>query len=123
MRLATILAGLSLLSGTLYSQSIYGGLRGLVTDPGGAVIANAKVTLVNAGTNDTRSSLSSPTGEYVFNQIIPATYTVTVESPGFKKFSRPGVLVETQNQISVDVKLEAKGAASVRSGIVDACRE
>jgi trimeric autotransporter adhesin len=106
MRLLTALAVLALSSSALSAQSIYGGLRGLVSDPGAAVIANAKVSLTNAGTNDTRSTVTSATGEYVFSQVIPATYTVTVESPGFKKFTRTGIIVETQNQISVDVKLE-----------------
>jgi len=106
MRTAAILAAGLLWSGAMLAQSTYGGLRGLVSDPGGAVIANARVTLTNTGTNDARSTLSSGTGEYVFSQVIPAEYTVTVESPGFKKFTRAGVIVETQNQISVDVKLE-----------------
>ena len=106
MRLAHALAALLLSASFLSAQSTYGGLRGQVTDPGGAIIANAKVSLTNAGTNDTRSTITSGTGEYVFNQVIPATYSVAVESPGFKKFSRTGVIVETQSQVGVDVRLE-----------------
>ncbi|MBY0373458.1 MAG: carboxypeptidase regulatory-like domain-containing protein, partial [Bryobacteraceae bacterium] len=71
-----------------------------------AAIANAKVTLVNEGTAQGRSAVSSASGEYVFNNVIPATYVVGVETQGFKKFERRNVIIETQQSITVDVKLE-----------------
>jgi len=97
---------LSFASSPLLAQSIYGGVRGLVTDKAGAVVQNAAVTLTNEGTNATRATLTNSAGEYVFSQVNPGTYTVSVEMRGFKKSETKGAIVETQSQITVDVGLE-----------------
>ena len=89
-----------------WAQSTYGGLRGIVADAGAGVLASSKVGLLNEGTGELRSAVTLATGEYVFSQVIPGSYTISVENPGFKKYSRKGVLVETQSQITVDVKME-----------------
>src|SRR5690242_10095354 len=89
-----LLAGLLLVVGTggsASAQSIYGSIRGLVSDPSGAIIANAKVILINEGTSAQRSALSNNVGEYVFSQVTPGTYTVAAEAPGFKKVDRKNV--------------------------------
>ncbi len=78
----------------------------MVVDAGGGILANAKVGLLNEGTGEIRSAVTAANGEYVFSQVIPGTYTVGVENPGFKKYERKGILVETQSQLTVDVKLE-----------------
>ncbi|MFN9459067.1 MAG: carboxypeptidase-like regulatory domain-containing protein, partial [Acidobacteriota bacterium] len=88
------------------AQSIQGGLRGLVTDSGGGVIANVKVSLTDQATNLTRSTLTSATGDYVFNAVVPAVYVITAESPGFKKYDRQGVTVGTQEFLTADIKME-----------------
>jgi hypothetical protein len=103
---AVYLAAVVLLSANGWAQSIYGGLRGIVTDQTGAAMTNAKVTIINQGTADARSALTSNSGEYVFSQVIPGGYKLVVEFQGFKKFERSGVLVETQSQLTVDVKME-----------------
>ncbi|MDE3196361.1 MAG: TonB-dependent receptor [Acidobacteriota bacterium] len=90
----------------VYAQSYYGSLRGSIVDPNGGAIAAAKVTLTNEGTGAPRSAISNNAGEFVFSEVVPATYSVSVESPGFKKFDRKGVVVGTQQQVSADVKLE-----------------
>ncbi len=93
-------------SGLIQAQSYYGGLRGAVTDQNGGAIPNAKVTLTNEGTAAARAVLATSAGEFVFSEVIPATYTLSAESPGFKKFERKGVVVGTQAQVSIDVSLE-----------------
>ena len=104
-------AALALLSTTLAvsplsAQTIYGGLRGLVTDSSGAAMSNAKVSLTNEGTADLRSAMTSTTGEYAFTQITPGKYKISVEFSGFKKYERAGMLLETQQQLTVDIKME-----------------
>ena len=69
-----------LLAASLYAQSFQGGIRGLVTDAGGGAVAGAKVSLVDEGTNSVRATLTNESGEYVFNSVVPATYTVSAES-------------------------------------------
>ena len=91
---------------SLFSQSFQGGIRGLVTDAGGGAVAGAKVSLVDEGTNSTRATLTNESGEYVFNGLVPATYSVSAEAPSFKKFERKGVALGTQQFLTIDVKLE-----------------
>lgn len=69
-------------------------------------MAGAKVTMVDAGTQFTRATLTSSTGEYSFASVTPATYTVLTEAPGFKKFEAKGVVVATQQSVQLDVKME-----------------
>ncbi|HEU0046674.1 MAG TPA: carboxypeptidase-like regulatory domain-containing protein, partial [Nitrososphaera sp.] len=89
----------------LVGQSYYGGLRGSVRDPNAAVVPNAKVSVVDQNTGITRVTRSGPDGEYVFNQVIPATYTVLAEVTGFKKFERKDVIISTQEQVNLDLTL------------------
>jgi hypothetical protein len=87
-------------------QSFVGGVRGLVQDPGGAVIANANVSLRHDATGTMRTTVTNTQGEYVFSQVEPATYTLVVETPGFKKLDHKGVIIGTQQQINLDLKME-----------------
>lgn len=92
--------------GGLLAQSYQGGLRGTITDAGKAVVPNAKVTLTDAGTKLSRSTLTNNEGAYVFTAVDPATYVITVESPNFKKAERGGVIVATQQFLTLDLSLE-----------------
>ena len=90
----------------LSAQTIYGGLRGLVTDSSGAAMSNAKITLINEGTADARSAQTSTSGEYAFTQIVPGKYKIAVEFSGFKKYTRDAISLETQQQLTIDIKME-----------------
>ncbi len=89
-----------------WAQSVSGSLRGSVVDQAGASIVNAKVTLLEEATGVSRSTLSSNAGEYVFVNINPNTYSVIVEQAGFKKTERKGVVVATQQYVTLDLKLD-----------------
>jgi hypothetical protein len=88
------------------AQTFQGGIRGTVADPTGAAIGTAKVTLTDQATGVSRATLTGAGGEYSFTAVNPATYTVTVETPGFKKLDRKGLVVNTQEFLIVDLKLE-----------------
>lgn len=90
----------------LHAQSYYGALRGTVVDQNGGAVASAKVTLTDQGTGEQRSIISTATGEFTFSEVVPAKYTLTAESPGFKKFEQKDVVVGTQEQVSLNVNLE-----------------
>jgi trimeric autotransporter adhesin len=105
------LGALLFVCASAWAQSYLGGLRGSVVDPGGAAITNAKVTLMDEASGVERSTLSNSEGAYNFSQVVPATYTVAVESPGFKKFERKHVIVATQEIVALDLKMEV-GAVS-----------
>jgi trimeric autotransporter adhesin len=90
----------------LEAQTFQGGVRGIVTDQGGAAIPNVKVTLIDQATAEQRSTLSNETGEYTFTAVDPGTYTVQVEAPSFQKFEAKGLVVPTAGFPTLDVKLE-----------------
>jgi hypothetical protein len=96
----------SIVTINLFAQSYYGGVSGTVLDQNGGALVGAKVTLINEGTNAQRSTVSAGGGEFVFPELVPGTYGVTVEAAGFKKFEQKGVVVGTQQQVSVDAKLQ-----------------
>ena len=77
----------------LFAQNFVGGVRGLIQDQGGAVITDAKVVLTNSATGVIRATNSNALGEYVFAQLEPATYSISVEAPGFKKLIQTGIIV------------------------------
>src|SRR5689334_6682408 len=82
-----------------WTQTFQGGIRGTLTDPTGAVIGDAKITLTEQGTGISRSTLSGGGGEYTFAALNPATYTVVVQRPGFKVLERRGIVVSTQEYL------------------------
>jgi hypothetical protein len=93
------------------AQEARGTLLGRVSDPSEAVIAGAKVEAINVDTGVRFSSVTSSTGDYVFPLLIPGSYSVTVENPGFKKYTRTGIVVRVNDQMTINVTLEV-GQAS-----------
>ncbi len=91
---------------TLLGQSYYGAIRGSVIDPNGGVIPTAKITLTNEGTTAQRFVPTDTSGDFAFSEVVPATYSLTVEAPGFKKFEQRGIILGTQQQVSLELKLE-----------------
>ena len=66
---------------------------GTVADPSGAVIASAHVTVKQVGMGLTTSVSANAQGYYVFPSLQPATYDLTVEETGFKKYLQDGGIV------------------------------
>jgi hypothetical protein len=95
----------ALLAVASWSQSYLGGLRGTVLDASGKSIGDVKVTLVDEAGGGQRATISAAEG-FSFSQVVPATYTVVAEAPGFKKFERKHVIVATQETVSLDLKME-----------------
>jgi hypothetical protein len=83
-----------------------GTIRGVVTDPSGAVIAGADVSVINQASGVTRSSKSNDSGEYVFPELAPGTYQVHVKQGNFKEFVARDVELHVSSSAVVDVKLE-----------------
>lgn len=105
-RISLLLSLFAFTTAAAWAQSYYGAVRGVVTDPSGASVAGAHVTLTNEGTGEVRSTLASSAGQYLFSDVVPAGYSLQVESVGFKKFERKGITVGTQQEVTADLKLE-----------------
>ncbi|HMJ62415.1 MAG TPA: carboxypeptidase-like regulatory domain-containing protein, partial [Bryobacteraceae bacterium] len=95
-----------LISSFAFAQSFQGTLRGRVLDPNGGATAAAALTLTDEGTLVARRTVASDQGEYTFASLKPSTYTVSVESPGFKRLEQHGVTVATQAIVTLDLTLE-----------------
>ena len=80
-------------------QLLQGTLNGFVSDPSGAGVANATVTIKNQATSLTRSSVTNAQGEYSLVTLQPGVYTVTVSATGFQSYVKTGVTVNA-NEIS-----------------------
>ena len=85
-------------------------LTGTVTDPTGAVIARANVTLTQTGTQVKRSATTNEAGQFTAPALPPATYRVTVEAPGFKTYSQDVTLLADQNG-TLQVQMQLGAAA------------
>ena len=82
---ALCLAVLSLgLATAAVAQSVSGTILGTVTDSTGAVVAGAKVTIINEGTGLTRTVVADVNGEYTAPALPTGHYTITSEMTGFK---------------------------------------
>ncbi len=91
---------------TAYSQAVNGTVLGTVTDASGAVVPNAKVTITETNTNVSRSGQTNESGNFVFPDVPPGTYAVSVEQTGFKRERRSGVIVEVNSTARVDASLQ-----------------
>ena len=69
---------------TLSAQGIFATLTGVVTDPSGALVANANVTLTDAGSGSARTTVTDSQGYYTFASVPVGTYNLSVEAPLFK---------------------------------------
>ncbi len=88
------------------AQELRGKIVGTVTDGTGAVIPAASVTLANDNTNVEVSAQTTAAGQYLFDFVLPGTYTVTVEAEGFRSFRQQNILVQTRADITVNAALE-----------------
>src|SRR5437762_1254179 len=105
MRSLLVLALISLLFTSTQAQLPTATLNGTVTDPQGAAVPNAKISLVSQGTGATRVTTSDTQGFYTFANVAPAEYLVRVESPTFAKTEIKDVRLEVGHASTVDVKL------------------
>jgi hypothetical protein len=87
------------------------GITGTVVDATGAVIPNAKVTATNDATGVATTAITNSVGTYQFPALIPGTYTVKVEAPGFQTGVYSGVRVEVSKVSTVNATLQT-GATS-----------
>ena len=86
-------------------QSTYGSVTGSVSDPSGAAISDARVTLTNLGTAEKRTQPTGSDGLYSFVNLNPGNYRIEVEKAGFKRITQEPVVVQVQQSSKIDVSL------------------
>jgi hypothetical protein len=92
--------------GVSFAQDYRGTVQGLVTDSSQAVIAGAKVTLLNVNTGVSVTKESSNLGDYRFDLVEPGTYKVEAVAAGFSKSIQQNVAVETGGDVTVNFTLQ-----------------
>ena len=86
-----------------FAQSDRGSLTGTISDPAGAVVANAAIQVRNTENGAIYESGASATGNYVI-PVRTGVYDLTVTVPGFKKYVRSGIIVPVAQDVRVDVR-------------------
>ena len=87
------------------AQSDRGSVSGIVTDPSGAGITGAKVTVTNAAMGTQNSTVSTGVGDYTVPELPAGVYSVTVVAPGFSTLVRNGITVSVGETAHVNMKL------------------
>jgi len=107
-----LFALLALLAGSFQvcGQGSNGEILGAVTDQSGGNVVGATVTITDVARGISKTLTTDQAGEYVASDLTPGTYTVRVESKGFKGFERQNILLEVGKEVRVDAVLQTGSA-------------
>jgi len=89
----------------LLAQSELASLSGIITDPSGAVLPRTQVTVTNAATGLSVSTMSNDSGRYFFSSLKPGTYSVSASLSGFKKYVNNGITLQVNETTRLDIGL------------------
>src|SRR5438105_13437602 len=114
MKRFSILLGLVLCAGLIVflaampasAQGEKGSLTGIVTDPQGAAVPGAQVTLTDTATKTAQTTTTNDSGRYVFASINPGLYDIAISRTGFKVHKAAAQKVSLGTQLTLDVALE-----------------
>jgi len=95
----------------VWGQAVYGSIIGTVTDPQGAAVANAKVTVTDQRKGTSDSTTTNDSGNYSVTHLIPDVYTVRVEAPGFKASEQKDVIVSADAAANVPLQFQVGGTS------------
>lgn len=95
-----------------YSQTIYATVSGTATDQSGAVVPNAKVTVIRLETNTTATTTSNDAGNYILPPLQEGTYNLRAEAPGFKDFVVENIVLVNRDSRRIDIAFQLGAAAT-----------
>jgi len=88
-----------------YAQQVFGSIFGTVTDPAGSIVVNAKVTITDTNKGTVFEVTTDSAGTYIKRQLIPDTYTVVIEAPGFSKVASGNLEVHVDESARYDARM------------------
>jgi len=97
----------------LVAQSTGGRILGRVADSTGAVLSGVTVNLANEATGVSRDTQTGSSGDFVFVEVQPGTYTVSFEQKGFKKDIQKSVVVQVNQVVTLNTTMQPGGAQEV----------
>lgn len=106
IQLFLLCCGTAVLAPALFGQTYYGTIGGMVVDASGSLSPGVDVTITNAETNVSVTVKSNGAGRYVVPSLIPGKYSVSAESPGFKKAVTSDLQLSAAQDLRVDIRLE-----------------
>jgi len=95
-----------LYAGLVWGQQDRAALSGTVTDSQGAVIVGSRVRAVNENTGFEYPTITNESGFYILPSLPVGDYRLSVQMDGFKRFDRPGIRLQVNSRVLVDVRLE-----------------
>src|SRR6202171_4920084 len=108
--LLAVVATLALLCGLAslraFGQAVYGSIIGTVTDPSGAAVPNAKVTVTSQTKNTSVETTTNDSGNYSVTHLIPDVYSIRVEGQGFKVLQFKDIVVNADNSANIDAQFQ-----------------
>jgi hypothetical protein len=110
LAIAVVLAFSSFFSVSVSAQSDTGRILGTVTDPSGAPVSGASVTITDVQRGTVRNLVTSTAGEYVAPDLLPGVYRVRIGAPGFKISERTDLHIEVATDAQIDFRLQAGSA-------------
>src|SRR5262249_33439587 len=113
MRIARLAALILLLAvtGSVPAQVTTATFYGIVTDPTGAVVPGASVTLTHEGTSATATRITDAAGEFIFDFLRVGSYTLRIEARGFKKLENKGIDLASGQTVREKFALEVGSLA------------
>src|SRR5438477_1403554 len=100
-----LLVGLALVTQS-FGQSTNATVSGTVSDPSGAVLPGVSLTATNNATGVVSTVISNEAGAYNVTSLLPGTYTVSAELPGFQKSTYTGVALGNREQVRLNFTLK-----------------
>jgi len=99
----------------LHAQGSGATIAGVVTDPSGAVIPNAQISVKNTATGVVTNVVTNSSGRYSAPNLIPGPYTVTASVKGFKTEERSGIVLHVGQQQVLNITLQVGQVAQTVS--------
>ncbi len=118
-----VLLLLLILPAAAWSQVTQGSIVGTVKDANGAVLPGASVTLTNIDTSILRHTTSNKTGDYVFDDVVPDHYTLSIEAAGFQKWTATRFTLDVRQTQRLDAQMtvgSVQQQVTVNSGALPA---
>jgi hypothetical protein len=103
--LLVAIIGLACSCGLIYGQGTNGSLTGQVTDPTGAAIVGANVTLTDTGTGDSQVEKTDATGVYLFKLVPAGNYSLGITAQGFAAYNQTGIVMNANLYATQNVHL------------------
>src|SRR6185369_11230425 len=92
-------------------QAVYGSVFETLTDPSGAAVPNAKVTVTSETKATSFEATTNADGNYSVTHLIPDTYSIKAVATGFKAFETKGVVVSADTAARADGQLQVGGSS------------